>query len=212
VNTDQEVNRRVAAMSRAERAELWRRRLFEAEIGLTRHLVLDRAGRDLEEWSRVRGEVFADLPERGQDDPEGWQRVFFRAQALMERLLVGRYGHPALADWARRNAEVHRHLEPDEGHGALGPVLRIARQAELYGSRYRVTAGSPERAEVAIEHCAIWDYRERARSRGVPLTLVSPCEYCTHATSSNVEARGFRPRHELTEGPDGHGCRWQAAV
>ncbi|MEV0008540.1 hypothetical protein [Streptomyces sp. NPDC047973] len=198
-------------MSPAERAALWRQRLFEAEAGLTRYLTETRGGHDIDDWIAVRAEIYEGLPgPSGAAAAEEWQRVFFRAQALMERFLVSRYGHGELAAWARAGGEVHRHVEPDHGRGALDPVLRIARQAELYGSRYEVTEDGADRAALRITHCAIWDYRERARARGVGLTLDSPCEYCVHAMGANVAAKGFRPRHELTEGPEGHGCHWEA--
>ncbi|MEU9319924.1 hypothetical protein [Streptomyces sp. NPDC048295] len=202
-------------MSPSERAALWRQRLFEAEAGLTRYLTEARGGQDIDDWIAVRSEIFADLPGRDADadtdaGTDDWQRVFFRAQALMERFLVSRYGHGELAAWARAGAEVHRYVEAGHGRGALDPVLRVARQAELYGSRYRVVEDGTERASLEISHCAIWDYREQARARGVRLTLASPCEYCVHATGANIAAKGFVARHELTEGPDGPGCIWEA--
>ncbi|MFJ6015899.1 hypothetical protein [Streptomyces sp. NPDC092952] len=198
-------------MTPSERAALWRQRLFEAEAGLTRYLTETRGGQDIDDWIVVRSEIFADLPGTGTGaGADAWQRVFFRAQALMERFLVSRYGHGELAAWARAGAEVHRYVEPGQGRGALDPVLRVARQAELYGSRYRVTEDGAERAELEISHCAIWDYRELARARGVRLTLASPCEYCVHAIGANIAAKGFTARHELTEGPDGPGCVWEA--
>lgn len=200
------------AMSHAERCALWKQRLFEAEAGLTRYLTEQRGGRDLADWITVRGQLFSGLPADGDEKPAAWQRVFFRAQALMERFLVSRYGHGELRAWAEANAQVHRHVEPDTGQGALGPVLRVARQAELYGSRYQVGRGGGDRACVAIERCAIWDYRERARRRGVPLTLKSPCEYCTLATAANIAAKGYQPRYELLDGPEGRGCRWEAVA
>ncbi|WP_212911274.1 hypothetical protein [Streptomyces sp. TS71-3] len=198
-------------MSRAERSALWQRRLFEAEAGLTRYLTEQHGGRDLAGWIAVRGELFSGLPE-SDSEPAAWQRVFFRAQALMERFLISRYGHGELRAWAEANAQVHRYVEPDHGQGALDPVLRIARQAELYASEYRLLPSGRDRAAVEIAHCAIWDYRERARSRGVPLSLKSPCEYCTHATAANIAVKGYLPHHELLEGPDGHGCRWEAVA
>ncbi|MFD7495185.1 hypothetical protein ACFV8T_22640 [Streptomyces sp. NPDC059832] len=198
-------------MSPSERAALWRQRLFEAEAGLTRYLTETRGGQDIDDWIAVRSEIFADLPGRGAEaDADDWQRVFFRAQALMERFLVSRYGHGELAAWARAGAEVHRYVEAGHGRGALDPILRVARQAELYGSRYRVVEDGAERAVLEISHCAIWDYREQARARGVRLTLASPCEYCVHATGANIAAKGFAAHHELTEGPDGPGCIWEA--
>lgn len=199
----------VETMSPDERAELWQRRLFEAESGMTRYLGECRGGRDIEDWHRVRAEIFAEVPDAVPPDPHGWQQVFFRAQALMERFLVDRYGHGELKAWAETNAEMHRHVEPDPEGGPVDPIRRIARQAELYGSEFHVVAGA-ESAQVEISHCAIWDYREKARKRDVTITLESPCEYCTHATSSNIEIKGYQSEYELTNGSGGPGCRWVA--
>ncbi|MFD6157277.1 hypothetical protein ACFWF7_21670 [Nocardia sp. NPDC060256] len=182
--------------------------MFEAEAGMTRYITECQRGRDHGDWIRLCAQVFADLPDN-DEDPAGWQRVFFRALALMEGFLVSHYGHGELEAWAEANAEVHRHVEPDHGNGALGPVRRIASQAELYSSAYRVLEAGTDRAVIAIDHCGIWDYRERARRRGIPITLDSPCEYCTHATAANVSAKGFQALHVLTDGPSGHGCRWE---
>lgn len=198
-----------AATSRG--AALWRQRLFEAEAGMTRY-VAERAEPDaIDDWIAVRSELFADLPPRQDGHLSAWQAVFFRGQALMERFLVTRWGHDAMADWALRNAQVHRLVEPDRGGGACDPILRIGRQAELYGSRFSIDA-HPEESTVEIEHCAIWDYRERARSRGVTITLRSPCEYCTKATAANIRAQGYDPAYVLVDGPGGPGCRWTATV
>ncbi|MFJ2863216.1 hypothetical protein [Kitasatospora sp. NPDC087314] len=202
------------AMADAERSALWRQRLHEAEAGLTRYLVSRGNELHLTDWFVLQSELFADLP--GPDAPAvEWQRVFFRGQALMERFLVLRYGEEVLGDWARSNAEVHREVEPDRGRGAADPIHRIARQAELYGSDYEFDEDAPpgaERAALTITHCAIWDYREKARRTGVQLTLASPCTYCTDALSANIRAKGYRPAHRLTNGPTGHGCRWESSA
>ncbi|MFJ9453625.1 hypothetical protein ACIRST_00970 [Kitasatospora sp. NPDC101447] len=201
-------------MPDAERSALWRQRLHEAEAGLTRYLVSRGDELHLTDWFVLQSELFADLP--GPDAPAvEWQRVFFRDQALMERFLVLRYGEQVLGDWARSNAEVHREVEPDHGRGAADPIHRIARQAELYGSHYEFDDDAPpgpERAALTITHCAIWDYREKARRSGVRLTLASPCTYCTEALSANIRAKGYRPAHRLTHGPTGHGCRWESTT
>ncbi|MFF2661874.1 hypothetical protein ACFVUH_31495 [Kitasatospora sp. NPDC058032] len=206
------------SMSDAERSALWRRRLHEAEAGLTRFLVSRGDEVHLTDWFALQSAVFADLPEEGSAGAPEWQRVFFRGQALMERFLVSRYGEPVLAEWARSNAEVHREVEPDYGRGAADPMHRLARQAELYGSDYEFDEdhstgrGPAEHSALTITHCAIWDYREQARRSGVRLTLASPCTYCTEAVSSNIRAKGFRPAVRLLSGPTGHGCRWEASA
>ncbi|WP_431681470.1 hypothetical protein [Kitasatospora sp. KL5] len=201
------------SMPDAERSALWRRRLHEAEAGLTRYLVSRGDEVHLTDWFALQAEIFADLPDPATAPAAEWQRVFFRGQALMERFLVARYGEEVLAAWARSNAEVHREVEPDLGRGAADPIHRIARQAELYGSDYEFDDDAPpvaERAALTITHCAIWDYREKARRSGVRLTLASPCTYCTEALSANIRAKGYRPAHRLRSGPTGHGCRWEA--
>ncbi|MEV4496160.1 hypothetical protein AB0J84_10690 [Micromonospora arborensis] len=177
---------------------------------MTRYLAANGSAEDVAAWLRLRGEIFADLPGQSAPDPAGWQRVFFRAQALMERFVVGRFGHDGLAGWTNAIAQVYRLVEPDFGGGAADPIRRFARQAELYASEYAVTQAEPEQATIEISHCAIWDYRERARARGVVLTLKSPCEFCTLATSANLEAKGYRSTFELLNHPSGPGCRWQA--
>ncbi|MFI6999094.1 hypothetical protein [Nocardia sp. NPDC050175] len=194
-------------MSQIERSALWKQRVFEAAAGMTRYLTEHHGGRDHGDWLRLCAQMFADLPDDA--DSAGWQRIFFRAQALMERFLVTRYGHGELKGWADANAEVHRYVERDNGNGALDPALRIARQAELYSSEYRVPDAGSDRATIEIDRCGIWDYRERARARGVPITLDSPCEYCTHAIGANVAAKGFQSRYTLIDGANGHGCRWE---
>ncbi|MDX3535884.1 hypothetical protein PV721_16215 [Streptomyces sp. MB09-01] len=206
----------IATMSDAERAALWRQRLHEAEAGLTRFLVARGPAADLRAWFGLQAEIFADLPGPSTHAAAAWQRIFFRGQALMERFLVSRYGEGILAEWAASNAEVHRTVEPDREGGAADPVRRIARQAELYGSQYRVhvAEGSTPAAvaSVNITHCAIWDYREQARSNGVRLTLTSPCTYCTKAMSANVRAKGYEVSYQLREDRSGHGCHWEATV
>ncbi|MFC8507874.1 hypothetical protein ACFU3J_22610 [Streptomyces sp. NPDC057411] len=218
VDTDSETRASVfAAMPDSERAALWRQRLHEAEAGLTRFLVGLGLTADLEGWFGLQSEMFADLPTGSTGSAADWQRIFFRGQALMERFLVARYGEDILAEWAAANAEVHRWVEPDRGGGAADPIRRIARQAELYGSAYEVSAdretGPATTASVDITHCAIWDYREKARSGdGVRLTLASPCTYCTRAMSANVRAKGYQVSYRLSEDRGGHGCRWEATA
>ncbi|MER6913503.1 hypothetical protein ABT354_17695 [Streptomyces sp. NPDC000594] len=205
------------AMPDTERSALWRRRLHEAEAGLTALLGSVGDEEHLIEWFALQAELFADLPDPRSAPASEWQRLFFRGQALMERFLIARFGESVLADWARSNAEVHRRVEPDHGRGAADPVHRIARQAELYGSEYEfdgtaAPTGPVRHAALTITHCAIWDYREQARRAGVRLTLASPCTYCTEAIGSNIRAKGYLPVHQLRTGPTGHGCRWEATA
>ncbi|WP_405796536.1 hypothetical protein [Streptomyces sp. NBC_01506] len=65
-----------------------------------------------------------------------------------------------------------------------------------------------DRSVLRIRHCAIWDYREIARGRGVAITLRSPCEYCVPATTGMITNKGLSATHELTTDQDGNGCVW----
>lgn len=199
-------------MNDTEKAALWRQRMFEAETGMTRFLA-ERAGQThVADWLRVRADIFIRLPDPGSADPTAWQRAFFFAQAVMEKFLVARYGEDALADWALANAESYRDVEPDHGGGTADTVGRIGRQAELYASDYEVVRSTPAGSSIVISHCAIWDYRERARRNGVPITLDSPCTYCTKAIAANVRAKGQVATHRLTTSGDSHGCRWDVVT
>jgi hypothetical protein len=199
-------------LSDTERAALWRQRLFEAEAGMTRLLAAHAHAELISGWIRTRAEIFAGLPDERHAHADGWQGVFFRAQALMERFLVRHLGHDALHDWAASNSEVYALVERAGEPDARAPITRLAKQAELYGSRYSADAADPGDATLEIEHCAIWDYREKARTRGVQLTLASPCEFCTKATAATIRANGCEAEHELTDGPGGPGCRWRATA
>lgn len=198
-------------MTEAEQAALWRQRLFETEAGMTDFLVRHGAGPYIATWLAAKARIFADFPERGWPDVERWKRAFFRAQALCEEFLLANFGEAAIALWVAASANVYRAIECDK---ALPPaqqvIRRIARQAELYGSDYDIVEESPARSEIMIAHCSIWDYRERARASGIPITLKSPCTYCTKAMSANIRAQGCIPHYELRDGERGHGCRWQA--
>jgi hypothetical protein len=198
-------------MTAPDRAALWRQRLVEAEAGMTDFLVSRHARTDLVDWLYEQSELLADLPDRASSVPEEWQRVFFRAQALMERFIVTRHGEGELAEWAAANSRVFGRLEPTYTGGPADVVNRIARQAELYSSVYDVPPADDDRATITISHCAIWDYREKARADGVRLTLDSPCSYCTHALSAHVRAKGFEPSVSLRSDDGEHGCVWVAS-
>lgn len=189
-----------------ERAKLWQRRLFEAESGLTRFFIQNSDDRLLDEWLQVKSEIFADIPATGSVDEDGWQRAFFRGQALMERFIVGHYGHDRMADWAQSNADVY--AATTSRYDAAAVADRFRRQLDNYQSDTDVILGDSDTAQVTIARCGIWEYRERARARGVPITLASPCEYCTKATTANFAAKGYRSQYTLLDDNARRGCRW----
>jgi hypothetical protein len=141
---------------------------------------------------------------------ELWKQRFFEAQAGMEKFLVEKYGYTAIDEWIQRNAEVFRDIQDNSNPGAAGLIERIAKQAECYKSDYSIEQLDSSCASMTIFHCGIWDYRERARQRGVKLTFDSPCtRYCTKLTTALIESKGYQASHELTEVGPHHGCRWK---
>ncbi|MGN5831269.1 hypothetical protein, partial [Pseudomonas aeruginosa] len=74
---------------------------------------------------------------------------------------------------------IYRPLDPARRGDPASGAERLARQAGLYGSRFEVQAEADGLSVVHNRHCAIRDYRYRARARGVPITLESACSYCT---------------------------------
>ncbi|MFD5555601.1 hypothetical protein ACFWIA_17380 [Streptomyces sp. NPDC127068] len=190
----------------AARTALWKRRLFEGEAGLTRFVVEARAGLHMQDLLRVKHAIFEGLPE-GEGEEE-WKAAFFRGQALMEKFVVGHFGLDDLASWAASNSTIYAAVDPAPKHDAVVPLERLNAQADLYGSDTEWVENGPERAVLRIRRCAIWEYRELARERGVTLTLRSPCEYCVPATTGMITKKGLRAAHELTEGPSGNGCVW----
>lgn len=193
----------------ASRTALWKRRLFEAEAGLTRFLVEARAGAHMQDLLKVKHAIFESLP-RGDAELE-WKAAFFRGQALMEQFVVAYFGHDQLAAWATSNSMTYAAVDPAPKHHAVVPLERLDAQADLYDSDSEWVEHGTDRAVLRIRHCAIWDYRETARDRGVAITLQSPCEYCVPATTGMITNKGLNAEHELTEDQSGNGCVWTAS-
>ncbi|MEU1815344.1 hypothetical protein ABZ543_09125 [Streptomyces roseifaciens] len=192
-----------------QRTALWKRRLFEAEAGLTRFVVEARAGAHMQSLLKVKNAIFESLPESGGE--QEWKAVFFRGQALMEQFLVGHFGHDELAAWAASNSAIYVAVDSAPKHDAVVPLQRLDAQAGLYDSDTEWLEIGTDRAALSIRHCAIWDYRELARKRGVTITLQSPCEYCVPATTAMITSKGLNAAHELTEDQSGKGCVWTAS-
>jgi hypothetical protein len=198
-------------MTEIDKIDLWRQRLFEVEAGMTIFVTRQGSGPHISKWLAAKARIFANFPAEDCADVATWQGAFFRAQALCEQFISGNFGERAMARWVLANASVYQAIDADRG---LEPppdaIRRVARQAALYGSDYEIVEESASGAEVLIAHCAIWDYRELARARGVPITLKSPCTYCTKAMSANIRAKGCFPQFELFDRGHEHGCRWRA--
>lgn len=196
-------------LSPSQQAELWRQRVFEVQVAMSTYLGELHRQTDIGDWLQVSARILNDLPARAEEGDVGaWQAVFFRAQALIEQFIVQRSEHYRLDDWAHATARVYRSLEP---HGQGQPASaadRLARQAALYGSRFETRVQGSACAVFQNRHCAIWDYRERARANGVPITLASACTYCTKLLSAFVAASDCQANYQLHEDASGHGCVW----
>ncbi|WP_437882329.1 hypothetical protein [Pseudomonas sp. LRF_L74] len=197
------------ALAPAQQAELWRQRVFEVQAAMSAYLGERQRQADIGDWLQVSARILSDLPEQAQaEDVSAWQAVFFRAQALIEQFIVQRGEHYRLDDWAHATARVYRSLEPHGQGQPASAAQRLARQASLYGSRFEVQTPEPTRTVFHNRHCAIWDYRERARARGVPITLASACTYCTKLLTAFVAARDCQADYRLYEDDSGHSCVW----
>ncbi|WP_422526062.1 hypothetical protein [Serratia fonticola] len=189
-----------------QQAALWRQRFFEAEAGLNKYLVEQKGGAFLGLWVQVKKNIYANVPT--ELEASAWKNAFFCAQAMMEEFVIEQFGYDELKQWAKSNATVYGIVEHPRAPGPEGPLERLRQQLELYGSEVEFTKLDEHEAELKIQRCGIWQYREEARARGVVITLESPCEYCTASTSANISAKGFKPDFELMVTNNIHGCRW----
>lgn len=195
-------------LEQAEQGSLWRQRMFEAHSAMTAYLVEQHRVQDLADWVQVTERIFHDLPSPDAGSSAEWQAVFFRAQALIEQFIVQRAETYDLDSWAAATGQIYRALEPAGQGEPLAAAERLGRQASLYGTRFDIQPSGAGASLFTVQHCGIWDYRERARARGVPITLKSACTYCTKLLSSLVQAKGCDARWALFSDAQDHGCEW----
>jgi hypothetical protein len=198
-------------MSAREESALWRQRYFEAQAGMEKYLVETYGQAEISRWLPVRAQILSDLDalQADEDDVQSWKSRFFRTQARLEKYVADNHGLEDLDAWTTAIGQVFKFTEPDRGGGAGDFAARLARQAHCYQSDYAIAQSRKDYARIVLSHCAIWDYREQARSRGVTLTLASPCQFCTKATVANARAKGFAATFELQSDATGHGCTWE---
>lgn len=198
-------------MSAREESALWRQRFFEAQAGMEKYLVEKYGQAEIGRWLPVRAKILGDLDERETDeeDVQSWKARFFRTQARLEKYVADNHGLEDLDPWTTAIAQIFKFTEPDRGGGAGDFAARLAKQAHCYNSDYEIAQARKDYALIVLDHCAIWDYREQARRRGVTLTLASPCQFCTKATVANARAKGYAATYELQTNETGHGCTWE---
>ena len=198
-------------MSTVEERDLWRQRFFEAQAGMERYLLETYGLDEMSRWMPVRAAILKDLAGEVEtaEDIQTWKERFFRAQARLEKYVADHHGLEDLDRWTAATGQVFKLTEPDRGGGAADFARRLARQAHLYRSDYEIEHAENDYARVVLHRCAIWEYREQARQRGVTLTLQSPCQYCTKATVANAGSKGYAATFELRNGGANHGCIWE---
>ncbi|MCO6010102.1 hypothetical protein NE236_34560 [Actinoallomurus purpureus] len=133
--------------------------------------------------------------------------VYFRTQAAIERYL----GPAALPQWTEHvasiNAEATRKRIPDRVGQARDLLTGLETMLEVYDSDTTRTE-EPDRSQLTVRRCGIYDYRERAQRQGVQLTLKRPCEYCVDLHHRTADQLGVRVEHELGE----RSCQWVAYI
>ena len=205
-----EITRRIE-MTETEESSLWRQRFFEAQAGMARYLAESYGNGEISQWIPVQAEILKGLDGRtpNGDEVQFWKERFFRTQARLEKYVADHHGLADLGRWTTAIGKIFEFTEPDRGGGASDLALRFARQAHLYRSKYEIEELGQDYSRVSLEHCAIWDYREVARKKGVTLTLDSPCFFCTQATAANARSKGYKATYALHENGSGHGCTWE---
>lgn len=172
---------------------------------MTNYIVKSHGDCYLNEWMNTRFKIFSGLSSLGDHDELAWKKAFFHCQALIEKFIISLFGEESMTDWAIESAKIYAMTNTDED-SSESPIKRIASQASLYGSQYEIIREAEGRTKILIQHCAIWDYRESARHRNVPITLESPCTYCTRSMSMLIRAKNCVPNFKLHD----CGCEWTA--
>ena len=198
-------------MTAVEERDLWRQRFFEAQAGMERYLLETYGLKEMARWLPVRAAILQDLAQENaaKEDVQSWKERFFRAQARLEKYVADHHGLDDLEHWTAATGQIFKLTEPDRGGGAGDFARRLAKQAHLYRSDYAIEHADRDYARVVLHRCAIWDYREQARQRGVTLTLKSPCQYCTKATVANAGSKGYSATFQLNADDATHGCIWE---
>lgn len=185
--------------------ELWLTRVLEGQVGLSRFLADTGNVRLLSEWLTIQADIDRELASLWEtDDIDRARQLFFSSQAQMEKFVVGRISYDAMTQWVAHSAAVHRSLSPMDKPTTQFPQ-RLGNQLRLYDS-----AVDNGECYTVIRDCGIWQYREKRRAAGVPITLESPCEFCVQSVSANASAHRLSAAVTLRSGAR-PGCDWTFA-
>ncbi|WP_151901754.1 hypothetical protein [Tsukamurella tyrosinosolvens] len=189
-------------MNARSAARLWLIRVLEGQLGLSSLLASKADVKLLATWMAIAAELDRDIDGLcGNPDPEAARRLFFTSQALMEKFVIERISYDAMADWTEHSARIHRQLTAMADPRAEFPA-RLHAQLDLYDSAVHSADG-----RVTVDRCGIWSYREQRRAAGTPITLKSPCEFCTKSVSANARHQNLAASVNLRE----RGCEWTFA-
>jgi hypothetical protein len=195
----------LGAMSNpASASRLWLLRILEGQLGLSEFLTSRGNVEDIASWMAIAADVNHDIDKILIDpDNNSARRLFFTSQALMEKFVIERISYDAMTDWTEHSARVHHQLTPMEDPPREF-ANRLHAQLDLYDSDV-----SSQEGHVSVARCGIWSYREKRRKAGTPITLKSPCEFCTQSVTANARQQNLEARFDLTDSPDGRGCQWR---
>ena len=101
------------------------------------------------------------------------------------------------------NANAARRRLPEPVDQARDLLTGLETMLDVYGSD-TIRTEAPDRSVLEVRRCGIYDYRERAQSHGVELTLKRPCEYCVDLHHRTAAELGLHVENELFE----RSCRW----
>ncbi len=183
-------------------ARLWLIRVLEGQLGLSSLLAAKGDVKLLATWLAIAAELDRDIDGLcGNPDPEAARRLFFTSQALMEKFVIERISYEAIEDWTEHSARIHRQLTAMDDPRTEFPA-RLHAQLDLYDSAVHSRDGG-----VTVDRCGIWTYREQRRAAGTPITLASPCEFCTRSVAANARHQSLAATVRLRE----RGCDWTFA-
>lgn len=189
-------------MEPSSAARLWLLRVLEGQLGLSSLLTTKADVKLLAAWLSIASGLDRDIDGLcGNPDPEAARRLFFTSQALMEKFVIERIAYDALSEWTEHSARIHRQLTEMDDPRSQFPA-RLRAQLDLYDSA--VESGN---GHVTVDRCGIWTYREQRRAAGTPITLKSPCEFCTKSVTANARHQNLAASVRLRE----HGCDWTFA-
>lgn len=134
--------------------------------------------------------------------------VYFRTQAAIEAF----FGRAGLQTWIERvaagMAATVIQTVPDILNRAQRLLGGLNMMLHVYPGSEATLTEIPGGVQLEVRRCGIYDYRDKARDRGVKLTLEKPCEFCVPLHKAEAALLGVEISNQLRD----HGCTYVALV